>query len=398
MKKEKPTIKAFTEKFTPTAEFYSQIIDNLQDYAIFTTDKDLRINSWNAGSAKIFGYETQEVMGRHCELIFTDEDRKNDVPKLRIESALKEGKTSDQRWHLCKDGRTFFAYGLIFPLKNNEGELLGFIKILRDLTEKKKSEEAIKKYIKELEEINTHKESIIAILSHDLRTPLAGIIQMAELLKKDYKNMSEDELQRMLDTQYDLATKELNMLDYLLEWARIKLAWEFFTPQQIDLETCVKKVFDTLNEIAVQNTIQLNYKINENTRVFADEKMLLSILQNLVSNAIRHSIKGGEVTITAREKDDMIQVQVKDTGEGMSKSIQEKLFTPQLKTLLQEREVDKGGGIGLLLVKSFLDRSGGEIWVESEEGKGASFYFTLPIENPLDKMDSADKLVFDESA
>lgn len=386
-----------SDEFIPTSEFLSLIIDSLQDYSIFTTDKHLRINSWNAGSTKIFGYEADEVMNKHCELIFTQEDRENEIPMKNIDIALKEGKIADSRWHVRKDGSKFFAYGLIFPLRRSNGELIGFVKVMRDLTEKKKSEETIKKYISELEEINTHKDAILAILSHDLRSPLAAIIQMTELLKNNFNSMKVDELRRMLETLYDLSNKELSMLDYLLEWARIKLASEAFSPRQIELAPYVHKIFDTLQEVAAQNTIQLMPEIEEGTSIFADEKMLLSILQNLVSNAIKYSYPGGQVTVTASQKDDMIEVQVKDTGEGMDQSILQKLFTPQVKTLSKTRKKNKGGGIGLLLAKGFVERNGGEIWVESEEGKGTSFYFSLPIENPSDKMDKADTLIFEES-
>lgn len=107
--------------------------------------------------------------------------------------------------------------------------------------------------------------------------------------------------------------------------------------------------------------------------------MLLSVLQNIVSNAIKHSHKGGKITITAKTKEDKIIVEIKDTGIGMSKEIQEKLFTPQMDSLAKARKENKGAGLGLLLVKGFLEKNGGEIWVESVEGEGSSFYFTLPL-------------------
>ena len=125
--------------------------------------------------------------------------------------------------------------------------------------------------------------------------------------------------------------------------------------------------------------------------------MLISIIQNIVSNAIKHTEKGGTVTVSAKTKDDKIIVQVKDNGIGMSKEIIDKLFTPQMKTLSETRKKNKGAGIGLLLVKGFLEKNGGEIWVESVEGEGSSFYFTLPIERPSHKIGSADEIMFDES-
>lgn len=390
--------KQLKTKYVPTAEFYSQIIDSLQDYSIFTLDKDFIINSWSSGSTKIFGYDTEEVIGESFDLIFTDEDLKNGVPKKEIELALKEGRATDNRWHIAKDKSLFYAYGLVFTLVGLDGEMLGYVKILRDLTERKQSEDAIKKYIQELEELNTHKESVLAILSHDLRSPLSAIIGIAKYLKENFLQMKQESIQEMLDLLHKSAVNELEMLDYLVEWARIKYATDVFSPSKIKLAAYINKVFESLNESALINTIDLHHEIKENTSVFADGKMLISIIQNIVSNAIKHTEKGGTITISAKRKDEKIIVQIKDNGVGMSKEIMDKLFTPQMKTLSETRKKDKGAGIGLLLVKGFLEKNGGEIWVESIEGEGSSFYFTLPFEKPAYKIGSSDEIMFDESA
>lgn len=390
--------KILNNKYIPTAEFYSQIIDSLQDYSIFTLDNDFVINSWSSGSSKIFGYETDEVIGEPFDLIFTEEDLKNGVPKKEIETALKEGRATDNRWHIAKDKSLFYAYGLVFPLIGLNGEMLGYVKVLRDLTDRKQSEDAIKNYVKELEDLNTHKESVMAILSHDLRSPLSAIIGTAKYLKENFRIMNPDTVQEMLDLLHKSSTDELEMLDYLVEWARIKYASDTFSPTKLKLIEYIDKVFETLNETASINTINLHHEIEENTSVFADSKMLISIIQNIVSNAIKHTEKGGSITVSAKSKEDKIIVQIKDTGIGMSKEIMEKLFTPQMKTLSETRKKNKGAGIGLLLVKGFLEKNGGEIWVESIEGEGSTFYFTLPIEKPLYKIGSSDEIMFDESA
>ncbi len=394
-KQESP--KMLKTKYMPTAEFYSQIIDSLQDYSIFTLDKDFNINSWSAGATKIFGYETDEVIGEPFDIIFTEEDLKSGTPKREIETALKEGRATDNRWHIAKDKSLFYAYGLVFPLIGSDGEMLGYVKILRDLTERKQSEDAIKKYVRDLEELNTHKESVLAILSHDLRSPLSAIIGTEKYLKDHFHKMKPDAVQEMLDLLYKSSTDELEMLDYLVEWARIKYASDVFSPTQIKLTEYINKVFETFSEIALLNTINLHHEIEEETSVFADGKMLISIIQNIVSNAIKHTGKGGTITVSAKSKGDKIIAQVKDTGIGMSKEIMEKLFTPQMKTLSEARKKNKGAGIGLLLVKGFLEKNDGEIWVESIEGEGSSFYFTLPIEKPLYKIGSSDEIMFDES-
>ncbi|MFV5695906.1 ATP-binding protein [Flavobacterium sp. LB3P122] len=398
MENEHINSKILKSNYIPNAEFYSQIIDSLQDYSIFTLDNEFVINSWSSGSSKIFGYKPDEIIGKHFDIIFTEEDIKNGISKNETETALKEGRATDNRWHICKDKSEFYAYGLVFPLTSIDGEMLGYVKILRDLTERKKSEDAIKKYVKELEDLNTHKESVLAILSHDLRSPLSSIIATAGYLKSNFERMEPNTVKEMLELLYKSSVDELNMLDYLVEWARIKYAAEVFSPRKIDLVQYVQKVFDTLNDTASLNTINLHHEIKENTSVFADGKMVLSVIQNIVSNAIKHSLPGGKITVTAKTEEDKIIVQIKDSGIGMSKEIQDKLFSPQMNILSKARIENKGAGIGLLLVKGFLEKNGGEIWVESTEGVGSSFYFTLPMEKPLNKIDCADKIEFDENA
>jgi two-component system CheB/CheR fusion protein len=273
---------------------------------------------------------------------------------------------------------------------------LGFVKILRDLTERKKSEDAIKKYVKELEDLNAHKENVLAIVSHDLRSPLSGIIGTAEYLKTNFDRLESKKANEMLDLLHKTAVDELNMLDNLVEWARIKYASEVFSPTKISPFTYVQKVFDSLRESASLNSITLSNKIEADTSVFADGKMVLSVFQNIISNAIKHSLPGGEITVLAKIETEKVIIQIKDSGIGMSKEVLDKLFTPQMNTLSKARKDNKGAGIGLLLVKGFLEKNDGEIWVESVEGIGSSFYFSLPVEESLFKIDSADKIEFDE--
>nr|WP_315253909.1 PAS domain-containing sensor histidine kinase [uncultured Flavobacterium sp.] len=390
--------KILKNKYVPTADFYSQIIDSLHDYSIFTLDNELNINSWSSGSVKIFGYETDEVIGESFDIIFTDEDLKNGIPKKDIETALEKGRATDNRWHVAKNKRLFYASGFVFPLIGLDGERLGFVKVLRDLTDRKKSKEVIKNYIRELENLNTHKESVMAVLSHDLRSPLSGIIGTTKFLKENFREMDPDLIQEMLDLVYETSTEELEMLDYLVEWARIKYASDTFLPAKLKLINYIDKVFDTLNDTASINNINLRHEVEENTYVFADSKMLISIIQNIVSNAIKYTEKGGLIIISAKKEKDKVIIQVKDTGIGMSKEIIEKLFTPQITALSETRKNNKGAGIGLLLVKGFLEKNGGKIWVESIQGEGSSFYFTLPFEQPIYKLGSSEEIIPNESA
>lgn len=231
---------------------------------------------------------------------------------------------------------------------------------------------------KELEELNVHKESVLATLSHDLRGPLAGIISLSEHLKERFETMEKHKIKETLELLYTASTNELSMLDSLVEWARVKYATEIFAPVNIALSKDVKVVFETLKENASEKGLQLFNEVKKDVMVYADEKMLLSILQNILSNAIKSTLSGGKITVSAIKKDNKVITTVTDTGIGMSKEQLDKLFHPQLKELSKEREENKGAGIGLLLVKGFIEKNGGEIWVDSKEEEGSSFHFSLP--------------------
>jgi two-component system CheB/CheR fusion protein len=206
------------------------------------------------------------------------------------------------------------------------------------------------------------------------------MIQMLELLKENFETLELSEIKEMLDIIYSSSTDELSMLDYLVEWARVKYASEAFSPENIELDRYVKKTFDTLNDCAIANNIHLHNEVEGKISVFADGKMLQSILQNIISNAIKHTPPGGNVTVSAKRQEEVILIEIRDSGLGMSREETEKLFTPQMLTLSKARGKNKGAGIGLLLVKGFLEKNGGEIWVNSTEGLGTSFYFRLPAE------------------
>lgn len=192
----KPKSKILKDHYVPTTEFYSQVIDSMDNYSIFTLNKKMRINSWSKGSSKIFQYETDEVIGKHFDIIFTEKDKNNGIPKLEVETAVKKGRAVDNRWHMRKDGTKFYASGLVFPLIGLDEKQIGYVKILRDLTEYKNAEvlikkrnAEIKKYVGELEILNANNQNLLDTLviekkrSDDL---LLNILpyEIAEELKK----------------------------------------------------------------------------------------------------------------------------------------------------------------------------------------------------------------------
>lgn len=193
-------------------------------------------------------------------------------------------------------------------------------------------------------DLSTHRENIIITLSHDLRSPLAGIIGLIDHLKASFDELETDKIKEILDMIHVSSNEELNMLDYLLEWGRIKYASEAFAPSRITLTRYVEKVFNTLNENAVAKDIQLLNTIAEEISVYADGKMLLSILQNLISNSIKYTPERGKIVVSAERNEDKYLIEVKDTGIGMTNETKEKLFTSQISELSKARKDKKGSG------------------------------------------------------
>lgn len=381
MENKKAKFKVLEGQHVLSAEFFSQVVDSMPDYSIFTVDNDSKINSWSSGSTQLFQYSVEEIMGKDFDIIFTEDDKKNGIPKTEITKALKDGKAADNRWHIRKDGSKFYAYGQVYPIASEDGEMKGYVKILRDLTERKNAE----KYAREMEELSVHKESILFILSHDFRTLIAGVTGTAEFLDKNFDEMDKITAKEMLQLIHTTSKEELDLLDYLIEWARIKYASEAFAPVKIEIFKHVKTVFETLNDDAVAYNTYLQNNIEENIKVFADSDMLLSILRNLILNGIKYSHKGGKIAVSAETKENEIIIEIKDDGIGIPKEIKDKLFTPQITTISDTWKKDKETGIGLILSKGFVEKNGGRIWVESIEGEGSSFYFTLPIGKSMDE-------------
>lgn len=363
--------------YIPTAEFYSQVIDSLLDYSIFTLNTELAINSWNAGATGIFQYESEEILGQPFHTIFTPTDIADGIPEKEIEQAIKEGKAIDNRWHICKDGKKIFAYGLVFPLLGVDGEMLGFVKILRDITEKKATADAIDVYVKDLEILNTHKDHVIALLSHDLRSPLIGFISLLEHTSTHLHEINITELKNILNLLHTSARKELDQLDNLVEWGRIKYASETFSPTDVNLAHILKRVYGILSGNILTKNIELISHVEDPFMVFADIKMLQSILQNIISNAIKFSHQGGIISITATKQENSILITITDHGVGMNKETLAHIFKPQLSRLTERRTNDVSAGIGLLLSKNLVEKHGGKIWAVSKENEGTSFFFSL---------------------
>jgi signal transduction histidine kinase len=231
----------------------------------------------------------------------------------------------------------------------------------------------------ELKALNLSKDKFLSVISHDLRNPLTSLLASSENLSRDAEKLQPGQIRMFAGIIYRTSNKILDQLNELVEWAKEQREKTNFKPQDLNLRQCVNESLDLLRENAQQKEIFLENQVDDELYIHADVLMFRSILQNLVTNAIKYTpANGGSVVVTARPTDGMIELCIHDKGVGMSEKTREMLFGQVSAASLLGTSKEKGTGLGLLLVKDFVSSHGGTIRVESELNKGTCFLFTMP--------------------
>lgn len=231
----------------------------------------------------------------------------------------------------------------------------------------------------ELKSLNVSKDKFISVISHDIRNPLTSLLASSETLSKDITRLDPAQVQRFAEIINRTSKKILNQLNELVDWAKKQREKTNFNPGKINLSHHVNESLDLLRISAVQKRIKFENHIDEGLHINADSLMFRSILQNLVSNAIKFTPYGGKpVKFSATLQDNIIEICIHDHGIGMPQQTAEALFTDFSQVSTNGTAQEKGSGLGLLLVRDFVTQHGGTIVVESEEGKGTCFRFTMP--------------------
>jgi PAS domain S-box-containing protein len=251
---------------------------------------------------------------------------------------------------------------------------------MHDVTEKKMAEEKIRLYNQELENLNQSKDKFFSIIAHDLITPIAALLGYSEILANENEKLDAKIINEFARSINTVSKSAHNLLLELLDWSRLHTGRMPCTPTSIDISYITKEVKNLLNENLVIKEIELKNEIPEGENVYADFKMLNSIMRNLVGNAIKFTNKGGVIRIYSSRKDNgFIEVSVEDNGAGIKEKDLAKLFKIDEHFSTKGTANEKGSGLGLILCKEFVKKNGGEIWAESEIGKGTRISFTLPL-------------------
>lgn len=241
----------------------------------------------------------------------------------------------------------------------------------------------IQKQNEELIQTNAEKDKFFSIISHDLRSPFSGFLGITQMMSEDFDSFSRDEMQSLATDMRKSANTLYNLLENLLEWSKVKRGIMSFNPQNLNLYELVDTAASSMKILATNKEIEILINIDKSIEVFCDYNMISTVFRNLISNAIKFSLRGGKVEVQSTHCDDekYIKVMVKDYGIGMNENMIEKLFDIKYKTSRPGTENEASSGLGLILCKEFVVKNNGRIFVDSKENNGTSFVFTLQKSN-----------------
>ena len=254
---------------------------------------------------------------------------------------------------------------------------------LNDITQRKQIEEDIKHKNAELQRLSDDKDILMSILAHDLITPFNSMLGFLDLLSENLREYDVHTLENYISIVNNSAKGAFNLLNDILLWTRSQSGAIPFEPKIFNLKSSIEEVTEFLKPNANTKNITINIDESDKTVVFADVDMLNTILRNLISNAIKFTDLGGIVNISSERTESDILVTISDNGIGIAPNILPRLFDTTKLYSTRGTANEKGTGFGLMLCKKFLEEHGGEIWAESELGRGSKFKFTLPLNGEL---------------
>src|SRR5215831_5010517 len=384
--------KAAESRLSESEERFQLMVRNVSDYAIFMLDPDGRITTWNTGAEHIKGYTAQEVMGTHFSRFYPDEEALRGKPQSLLDSAAAGGRSQDEGWRLHKDGTRFWASVVITAMRDPDGRLLGFSKVVHDLTERKRAESELMGAKALAEKANQAKSEFLAKMSHELRTPLNSLLILAKLLADNAgKNLAPKEVQ-YAEVIQEAGRDLLALINDLLDLAKIESGAP--VPLQV-AEASLAAVKDQLERAFAQVARDAGLRFETAMEdglpevIETDAKRLQQILRNLLSNAFKYTKDGGVAMRIGPANsgwtpglgrldgaDGVVAFSISDTGMGIHKDQHEVIFDAFQRV---DGSAHSGGaGLGLSISRELAQRLGGEIRVVSAPGKGSTFTLYLP--------------------
>lgn len=353
------------------ADLYRMQVTELRGYAMFMISPQGILTSWNAGVEQLIGYSEQEWIGRHACMIFTPEEKAAEVCESEMRLAQETGSATDIRWHRHKDGTDFFANGFMNAVRDEQGALIGYAKILSDETARKQLQDA-------LTESNSALEQFAYVASHDLQEPLRTMSTYSQLLSKRYRGMLDAEADEFLSFLISASARMSALVRDLLAYARLTTEQE--RPSSIALDEDLEAALTHLDQAINESGASVTHDPMPTLQV--DRGQMVRLFQNLVGNAIKYRKPDQPpiVHISAEQKGAEWVISIRDNGIGFDPKHASTIFEP-FKRLHTDQEYP-GTGVGLAICRRIVQSQRGRIWAESQPGEGTAFYFTLPINSP----------------
>jgi PAS domain S-box-containing protein len=358
------------------------MLESVLDYAIFMLDTDGRVATWNAGAQRIKGYSAEEIVGQHFSRFYPRDDGEAGKPANALGVAMREGRYVEEGWRVRKDGSAFWASVVISAVRNDDAKLVGFAKVTRDLTERKRGEAELVRAKVEAEKASESKSQFLANMSHELRTPLNSLLILARLLSDNVgKNLSEKQV-RFAQTIYASGMDLLALINDLLDLAKIEsgavTALHMGPTPLVELRDELERAFGELaREKGLGFRVDIGAGLPQTVRT--DATRLKQILKNLLANAFKFTRHGAvELRIEAREPG-LVAFSVRDTGIGIPRDKQDIIFEAFQQADGSTSRLYGGTGLGLSISRELVRLLGGRLELKSEPGAGSTFTLVLPL-------------------
>ncbi|GEM_PF-3160779 len=368
------------EKLKRSEAHLNLLMQSSTDYAIVTIDLNRKIADWNKGAENIFGYNRSEIVGQNFDIVYTEEDKKGELARV-LKTAVENNRSEHDRWYVKKDGSLFWGSGIMMPIRGQNKELLGFLKIMRDQTKQKQIEEELRNAKKKAEEAAKAKEDFLAHMSHEIRTPLNAIVGLTNILLENPQPYQEENLRTLKFSAENLRI----LINDILDFSKIQAGKFKLKKNDIVLTELLDNLEKVHAPLASEHGNELRFYVDKKIpKVICTDQLVLSqILNNLINNAIKFTHNGlvkVHVHLKNRKGNQAwVDFSVYDTGKGISEEKLEKIFeafTQEDKSVANPVE---GTGLGLTITKLLIEHLGSKIEVESTVGKGSCFSFTLQL-------------------
>jgi PAS domain S-box-containing protein len=373
------------EALRQSEERLRSIVEGVNDYAIITLDSDGNVTSWNAGARQLQGYEPEEIIGASFFRFFTPEAVQRGWPQHELEMAKELGRFEDEGWRVRKDGSRFWGSIVVTPLRNPAGDLVGYSKITRDLSERHRREQALTQSEERLRlqsetsgDAVQHMRDFIAVVSHELRNVLVPIRLAASLMVKRDMDPGLEHLPQTIDRQSALLAR---LVDDLMDLNRVERGHLSFDPEPLLLADVLGVAIESSRPLIQARGHALHTQWSKKpVRLLGDALRLAQVFVNILNNAARYTPIAGHISILVETTDTDVIVRVADTGKGISRERLERVFEPF--TQLEPRDRDAQGwlGVGLALVRYIVELHDGTIKALSlGVGHGSEFVVMLPL-------------------